>query len=114
MNINNILTSKDLTSAIPINNNNKISSDNYFFIVHQNIRSLRQNFDLLICNLEAFKKPPDIKSVSEIWIYSYEIKDFAIPNYTFYAKTQWAASVYLYVMYTFVDLGATTCQMPTF
>lgn len=52
-------------------------------IVHQNIRSLRQNFDSLCLNLEAFQYLPDIVFVSEIWIFSYEINDYHIPGYNF-------------------------------
>lgn len=33
------------------------------------------------------KNYPDLIFVSEIWIYSHEILDFAIPGYNFYANT---------------------------
>lgn len=58
-----------------------------FFILHQNIRSLRQNFDFLIGNLESFVNLPEIIFVSEIWIYSCEVEDYHIPNYNFFANT---------------------------
>lgn len=65
------------------NSKNKIP----VFIVHQNIRSMRQNFDLLLCNIEGFVNLPDFIFLSEIWIYSCEKEDYKIPNYEFYANT---------------------------
>lgn len=90
----------DLTNGNPsFSNNNTINSindENFcnisvgshpFLIVHQNIRSLRQNFDLLVCNLEAFPYLPDIIFVSEIWIYQNESNNFPIPGYNFHIKS---------------------------
>lgn len=51
------------------------------------MRSLRQNFNSLCLNLEAFAHPPDIVFVTEIWIYSYEVNDYHIPGYNFFANT---------------------------
>lgn len=63
------------------------SDNSSFLIIHQNIRSMRQNFDLLIANLEAFTKLPEIIFVSEIWIFSCETSHYSIPGYNFYANT---------------------------
>lgn len=60
-------------------NNNSIT------ILHQNIRSLRKNFDLLVANLSAFPKQPDFIFLSEIWIFSNEVENFSINGYNFYA-----------------------------
>ena len=78
-----------LTTTIKSNFDNKLrlkTDANSFFIVHQNIRSLRQNFDTLIGNLEAFVNLPELIFVSEVWIYSYEVADYSIPNYKFYVN----------------------------
>lgn len=56
------------------------------YAVHQNIRSLRRNFDLLVTNLDAFMSFPTLIFVSEIWIYSFEVDEFNLPNYKFYAN----------------------------
>lgn len=66
---------------------NSCNVNKKFLVVHQNIRSLRENFDLLVCNLEAFVNVPDLIFVSEIWIYKCEMGDFNIPGYKFYAIT---------------------------
>lgn len=59
---------------------------NNFQMVHQNIRSLRKNFDLLLSNLQSFDKQPDIIFLSEIWIYDCEKNDYNIPGYNFFAN----------------------------
>lgn len=58
-----------------------------FFIVHQNIRSLRQNFDLLVCNLETLAYLPYLIFVTEIWIFACESDEFYIPGYIFFPFT---------------------------
>ena len=60
-------------------------SDTSLFIVHQNIRSIRRNFDSLICNLAGFPIMPQFIFLSEIWIYSVETNNFSMPGYNFYA-----------------------------
>ena len=55
------------------------------FIFHQNIRSLRKNFDCLVCNLQSFSSLPNLIFLSEIWIKENEIKNFAINGYNLYA-----------------------------
>lgn len=54
-------------------------------VVHQNIRSLRENFDSLLVYLNSLVVMPDIIFLSEIWIYDHECVNFSIPNYTFKA-----------------------------
>lgn len=57
------------------------------YVVHQNIRSLRRNFNLLISHIDAFENLPDMIFVSEIWIFSCEIDDYKLQNYNFYANS---------------------------
>lgn len=45
---------------------------NNFFIIHQNIRSLRKNFDVFLAHLESFLNKPALIFLSEIWIYENE------------------------------------------
>lgn len=59
---------------------------NNFLVVHQNIRSLRKNFDLFVTHLQSFDKQPDMIFLTEIWIYECEIVDFNIPGYMFSAN----------------------------
>jgi len=84
---NAILPSSDFTVNITreLSNLNFSNYANSIFIVHQNIRSLRQNFNTLISNLSVFPRKPDFIFVSEIWIFSTEIDNFSIPGYNFYA-----------------------------
>jgi len=61
------------------------SEKNSFIVLHQNIRSLRQNFDALVCQLSSIHRWPDFIFVTEIWIYSSEINSYSIPGYNFFA-----------------------------
>jgi len=54
-----------------------------FNIIHQNIQSLRENFDLFLVHLNSLKSKPDIIFLSEIWIYDSECDSFSIPGYSF-------------------------------
>ena len=54
------------------------------FVLHQNIRSLRKNFDLLVSNLSVLSRLPDFIFVSETWIFDNEKNDFSIPGYDFF------------------------------
>jgi len=56
---------------------------NSLLVLHQNIRSLRQNFGLLVANLNALTRKPDLLFVSETWIFSSEVNEFHIPGYDF-------------------------------
>lgn len=59
---------------------------NNFNIIHQNIRSLRQNFDLFTAELENNNILADIVILSEIWIKSVEVDFYNIPNFKLYAN----------------------------
>lgn len=56
-----------------------------FSILHQNIRSLRVNFDTFSAYIATLNPQPDLIFVSEIWIYSHESDEFHLPNYNFIA-----------------------------
>lgn len=56
-------------------------SEESFIIIHQNIRSLRKNFDLLIANLSTFSVFPEIIFLTETHIYDHEISLFSINGY---------------------------------
>lgn len=62
-----------------------IDSVSGFSVIHQNIRSLRKNFDLFYSHLTSLVHLPDLIFLSEIWIYDFEICNYNIPNYTFAA-----------------------------
>lgn len=55
-------------------------------ILHQNIRSLRKNFDLLLADLTTNNILPDLIILTETWINSSEIDFYNIPNYYSIAK----------------------------
>jgi len=52
------------------------------FIIHQNIRSLRNNFDVFVSHLETLKNLPTIIVLSEIWIYTDEQFNYNIQGYS--------------------------------
>lgn len=56
-------------------------------ILHQNIRSVRANFDCFLVQLEAEKIIPDIIVLTEIWIKESESHFYEIPNYNSFIKT---------------------------
>lgn len=58
----------------------------YLLIVHQNIRSVRKNFDLFALKLKALEKLPHIIVLSEIWIEEHELPLFTLPGYNVFAK----------------------------
>lgn len=55
-------------------------------IVHQNIRSIRANFDLFVAELSARSKLPEIIILTEIWISGYESSLYELPNYMLLIK----------------------------
>lgn len=57
------------------------------FIVHQNIRSMRENFSSLVAHIDSFACVPDVVFLSEIWIYGFEENDYSIPGFNFFSKT---------------------------
>lgn len=65
-----------------------VSNNTDLFLVHQNIRSLRANFDLFVNHLYLSYKNclPKIIVLSEIWIYENELSFYCIDNYRMYAK----------------------------
>ena len=70
-----------------LNNVLNSSQSNSIFITHQNVRSLRQNFKLLVPNICAFPKLPDLIFVTEIWIFESEVSDYVLPGYDFHVFT---------------------------
>lgn len=54
-------------------------------VIHQNIQSLRANFDIFNAYLSSLKVQPLLIFVSEIWIYSHESSYYRLPNYNFIA-----------------------------
>lgn len=57
----------------------------YFKIIHQNIRSMRKNFDFFVLHIASMESIPDIIFLTEIWIYEEEKSHYSIPGYNFYA-----------------------------
>lgn len=50
-------------------------------ILHQNIRSLRANFDKFLATLTVLEYWPDVIALSEIWVYEGETKLYDIAGY---------------------------------
>lgn len=50
-------------------------------ILHQNIRSLRENFSSFIFYLNQISHKPDIIVLTEIWVSDFEVPMFKIQNY---------------------------------
>lgn len=55
--------------------------NNRFLICHQNIRSLRKNFDHFVAEINSLIISPDIIILTEIWINNNETGYYTIPNY---------------------------------
>jgi hypothetical protein len=69
-------------------------------IVHINIRSMRENFDPFILQLQSRAKLPDVIILSEVWISQSEVGYYNLPNYHCYAncnETYRAGGVVCYV-----------------
>uniref|UniRef100_A0A1B6IHJ5 Endonuclease/exonuclease/phosphatase domain-containing protein n=1 Tax=Homalodisca liturata TaxID=320908 RepID=A0A1B6IHJ5_9HEMI len=60
------------------------SSD--LIIVHQNIRSLRSNFDDFLVFLESLKRKPDIIVLTEIWISDSEVVQYNLPTFLLHVQ----------------------------
>ena len=102
-NNNNISFLENPPYVINNNNNSNFSFMNYneinclcidhpnvdsysgFSVVHQNIRSVRKNFDVFLAYLASLNHLPDLIFLSEIWIYDFEVANYIIPNFTFSA-----------------------------
>lgn len=71
----------------------------YLKILHQNIRSLRKNFDLFLLKIQSLESLPVVILLTEIWIDKCETTLYQIPEYTMYAKcsSHRAGGVALYV-----------------
>lgn len=76
--MNNYIFNTFDQSFFPLNNSNNLS------LIHQNIRSLRKNFDLFLVGLQQLERHVDIIILSETWIFNEESKHYEIPNYTSY------------------------------
>jgi hypothetical protein len=57
-----------------------------FNVIHQNIRSLRQNFDFFISELTEMENSPEVIILTEIWINSNESSLYNIQGYNKYFK----------------------------
>lgn len=64
-----------------------ISKNTGFVLIHQNIRSLRANFDKFIVELATLEKRPQIIVLTEIWIDSNETDLYNIINYNSFFNT---------------------------
>lgn len=56
-------------------------------IVHQNIESIRANFDIFLAELSPSSKLPKIIILTEIWINDHESSLYEIPNFKLYINT---------------------------
>ena len=59
----------------------EIRNPNNLVIVHQNIRSLRSNFDKFLVEIQSWYRLPDIIILTEIWVKSDEIHLYSLPNF---------------------------------
>jgi hypothetical protein len=73
-----------MIEMISIDALNKITG---FVVVHQNIRSMRENFDIFVSDLSILTKLPKVIVFSEIWIKESERELYKIDNYSLYLKT---------------------------
>lgn len=55
-------------------------------VVHQNIRSVRENFNLFLNALNSMIPKPDIIILTEIWVHSHEVTLYNINGYKLYFK----------------------------
>lgn len=82
------------------------SNGQYWLIVHQNMSSLRTNFNLLVSHMEAFNFRPKIILITKIQINSYEIHNYPSPNYDFLVL--WNGSCASDGCWSFVDSSHST------
>lgn len=61
--------------------------NNVINIIHQNIRSMRQNFDSFLVELSSWDKFPEVIILSEIWVKNIELQLYSLPNYKLFANT---------------------------
>lgn len=55
-------------------------------LMHQNIRSLRKNFDFLLLKLQSLETLPGVILLTEVWIDDDELNLFQIPEFATLAK----------------------------
>lgn len=65
--------------------NNYCKDIENLLVFHQNIRSLRENFNAFIMYLSRLDKPPDVIVLSEVWINNSEKDLFSINGYNQFA-----------------------------
>lgn len=63
-----------------------LDSIEQFSIVHQNIRSMRRNFNMFVCELSLLKKKPILIFLTEVWIEQYELDNYKIEGYYSFGK----------------------------
>lgn len=88
---------------------NTFSEGNSLCFFHQNIRSLRENFDSFCIFLNSLSKQPEIIVLTEIWIFDTEQVSYQLAGYNQYAKCnlkQRAGGVVIYVS----DLFSSCCE----
>lgn len=73
--------------ALSSDNNSKSIFLSEFSIIHQNIRSIRKNFDSFLTNLCLLSPKPNIILLSEVWITENESHIYEIPGYEMFIKT---------------------------
>ena len=61
-------------------------NSNDFNIIHQNIRSLRSNFEQFVLHLNEIHEKPQLIVLSEIWISDFEVPAYQIEGYNCFAK----------------------------
>jgi hypothetical protein len=54
-------------------------------ILNQNIRSLRQNFDMFLCEVSSLKFSPHFIILTEVWIFTDEVNLFNIDGYNVFS-----------------------------
>lgn len=77
-----------------------MTDKNTISIIHQNIRSMRANFDYFIAEITSLQIYPDLIVLTEIWIKNNETIFYKIPNYNLLVSTnenQRAGGVAIYV-----------------
>lgn len=63
-----------------------LDPNNALVVLNQNIRSMRQNFNLLLSDLESARLFPDIMVLTETWIGRDELNLYKIEGYNMFAK----------------------------
>lgn len=67
--------------------NGSVNNTVKFNIIHQNIRSIRSNFDIFISELASRNLNPEIIALSEIWIKNNVKQFYEIPIYVSFLNT---------------------------